>query len=177
MSWVCPKYVKPLALRHLPRSAALPLYSLTPCTSIGQRHPSAGNNDRPGSHLCEWQNSAFGKGRRVTSPFPASALSRHLARIRRKTYPALRIPHTPIGPVDLGQPCCIFRIAVDALIKLSAAGEWEINAMTLVATQTTVPVPSLLRVVPTTKYPRRWRFIVIRYIPGSNLEDRWPTLS
>jgi hypothetical protein len=83
----------------------------------------------------------------------------------------------PIGPVVLGQPCRIFRIAVDALIKLSAAGEWEINAMTLVATQTTVPVPSLLRVVPTAKHPRRWRFIVIRYIPGANLEDRWPTLS
>jgi len=62
-------------------------------------------------------------------------------------------------------------------MKLSDTGDCEINAMTLVTTQTTIPVPSLLRVIQTDGNMPTWRYIVIRYIPAPNLEDCWSTLS
>lgn len=62
-------------------------------------------------------------------------------------------------------------------MKLSSTGDSEINAMTLVATQTTIPVPYLLRVTYTVKGAPTLRYIVIRYIRGPNLEDHWSTLS
>lgn len=62
-------------------------------------------------------------------------------------------------------------------MKLSAPGDCEINAMTTAAAHTTVPVPSILRVVRSAKDPPDWRYIIIRYIPGRTLEECWASLS
>lgn len=62
-------------------------------------------------------------------------------------------------------------------MKLSTSGDSEINAITLVATHTTIPVPPLLRVIHTVERHPEWRYIIIRFIPGPNLEDCWLILS
>ena len=54
--------------------------------------------------------------------------------------------------------------------KLSDTGDCEINAMVLIATETIIPVPSLLRVIHAAKSQPCWRHTVIRYIPGPNFE-------
>jgi hypothetical protein len=48
--------------------------------------------------------------------------------------------------------------------------------MILVTTQTTAPVPPLLREVRVDKDPAL-RYLAIRFIPGLNFEERWSTLS
>ena len=63
------------------------------------------------------------------------------------------------------------------MTKLSDPGDCETNAMTLAVEHTTIPVPSILRVIHPLKCPPGWRFIVIRYIPGRTLEECWATLS
>lgn len=83
----------------------------------------------------------------------------------------------PICSQDPGQPCRAFRVASDAVMKLSQTGDCEVNAMAFVATKTTVPVPSLLRVIHSKKSPPGWRHIIVRYIPGRTLEEGWPSLS
>ena len=62
-------------------------------------------------------------------------------------------------------------------MNLSDPGDCEINAMTMAAKHTTVPVPSILRVVHPVKCPPGWRYIIIRYIPGRTIEECWATLS
>ena len=83
----------------------------------------------------------------------------------------------PVGYDDLGTSFLVFRIAVDAVMKLSDAGDCEVNAVTLVAEHTTVPVPSILRVIHSEKGVPGRRYIIMRYIPGRNLEECWATLS
>ena len=59
----------------------------------------------------------------------------------------------PVGLADLGEPFRIFRIAVDAVMKLSDPSDCETNAMALAAEHTTIPMPSILRVIHPPKCP------------------------
>ena len=83
----------------------------------------------------------------------------------------------PIGYDDLGTSFLVFRIAVDAVMKLSDAGDCETNAMTLATEHTAVPVPPVLLVIHSDKRVPGRRYTIIRYILGQNLEECWATLS
>ncbi|TBU24441.1 kinase-like protein [Dichomitus squalens] len=70
----------------------------------------------------------------------------------------------------------VWRIAPDAIVKLSE-GPSEAYTMQLVRNNTSIPVPTVRRVLPNHKASGDYYWIIMDYIDGSTLFELWDTLT
>ncbi|KAI0656705.1 hypothetical protein C8Q70DRAFT_311039 [Cubamyces menziesii] len=88
-------------------------------------------------------------------------------------YAAFRNTTHTFPPSFLVHRNSVRRIAIDAVMKVGSLEDSELLAMTLVAEQTTIPVPTIRKVFG----QGRERAVVMDYIPGKTLANCWQDLS